>query len=382
MSNIGRRITKDLLAIPGIATVEQQVGRAEAGEDTFPPSESEFHVELGKVSGHQEERILARIREVLASYPGLETEALTFLGDRIGESLSGETAAIVISAFGPDLDELDAVAAKIAATIATVPGAVNIQIQTPPGAPSLAITLDPEALAPCGVNAVDAYDAIEAAFQGRSVAEISDGQRLTEVAVTMPSISMKDPEAAGAILVNGTGGVLAPLSSVASIALSTGRATISHDGGRRRQVVTANAEGSDIAGLTARIKQAIAGNVVAPLDVYIEFSGAAEGEAAARSELLGNVVFAAIGVIVLLVLAFGGGRPAILILSSAPSSRSSSAAAWFRWAGLSALLLCLASPPATPSCWFRTLIIWSATKAPNGTQRLCCGPQPRGSRQF
>jgi len=326
MRDIGARLTRDLLAIPGVATVEQQIGRAEAGEDTFPPNQSEFHVELEKVGGHEEERILEAIRKTLGAYPGMQTEALTFLGDRIGESLSGETAAIAISAFGPDLDALDRVAAAIAAAVAATPGAVDVQIKTPPGAPSLSIDLDAQALARRGVAASDAYDAIEAAYQGRTVAQVSDGQRLTDVAVTFP-IEWNDPEAAGRLLVRGAAGALVSLSDVAEISLTASRATITHDGGRRRQVVTANAAASDVAGLVTRIKAEIASNVVLPSGVYLEFSGVAEGQAAARRELLVNVSIAAIGIVVLLILAFGGGRPAILILSSAPSALAGGVAA-------------------------------------------------------
>lgn len=326
MLDIGRRITHDLLAIPGVATAEQQIGRAEAGEDTFPPNQSEFHVELEKVGGKEEERILGDIRRVLDSYPGIQSEALTFLGDRIGESLSGETAAIAISAYGPDLNELDRVAAAIAAAVSATPGAVDVQIKTPPGSPSLAIDLDPRALASRGVSAVDAYDAIEASFQGKIVAQVTDGQRISDVAVTTPR-AMDDPEAAGRILVRGASGALVPLADLAQIDLVSSRATITHDGGRRRQVVTANASGADVAGLVVRIKSAVAAKVALPPGVYLEYSGVAEGQAAARRELLVNVSVAAIGVVVLLILAFGGGRPAILILSSAPSALAGGVAA-------------------------------------------------------
>ncbi|MFN0025119.1 MAG: efflux RND transporter permease subunit [Parvularculaceae bacterium] len=319
MLDIGGRITRDLLAIPGVATVEQQIGRAEAGEDTFPPNQSEYHVELGNIDGKEEERVLGEIRRVLASYPGIQSEALTFLGDRIGESLSGETAAIAISAFGPDLDTLDRVAAAIAGVVAATPGAVDVQIKAPPGAPSLVIGLDARALARRGVSASEAYDAIETVYQGRIVAQVTDGQRIVDVAVTTPAAE-KEPEAAGAILVRGASGALVPLSAVASIDLTSARATITHDGGRRRQVVTANAATADVAGLTARIQKEIAGKVTLPPDVYLEYSGLAEGQAAAQRELLINVGVAGIGIVVLLILAFGGGRPAILILSSAPSA--------------------------------------------------------------
>ncbi|MGD8829675.1 MAG: efflux RND transporter permease subunit [Pseudomonadales bacterium] len=320
MREIGTRISRDLLNIPGISTVEQQIGRAEEGEDTFPPSESEFHVELQAVDGKEEERILSDIRGVLASYPGLETEALTFLGDRIGESLSGETAAIAISVFGADLDAIDVVAARIASVVRATEGTVDVRVQTPPSAPVLSIALDPAALALRGISAGDAFDAIEVANQGKVVAQVTDGQRVRDVAVVVRPPGASDPEAAGAIQVRGAGGALVALDTVADVSMAARRAEISHDAGRRRQVVTANAATADVAGLTRRVREAVAAQVDLPAGAYLEYAGAAEGEALARRELLMNAGVSAIGIVVLLVLAFGGGRPAALILSSVPSA--------------------------------------------------------------
>ncbi len=177
-------ITADLLAIPGIATVEQQIGRAEAAEDTFPPNVSEMHVELeagqrrGR-GGHSS----ARSAMSSTPTPALQTEALTFLGDRIGESLSGETAALVISAYGPDLDALDRVAANIAAVVRSVPGSSTCKCKRRPARRVWPSGSTRRALARRGVSLNDAYDAIEAAYQGRSIAQVTDGQRITDVAL-------------------------------------------------------------------------------------------------------------------------------------------------------------------------------------------------------
>jgi len=46
MRRIGRQISAELIKNPHIATVEQQIGRAEQGEDPWGPHRSEFHVEL------------------------------------------------------------------------------------------------------------------------------------------------------------------------------------------------------------------------------------------------------------------------------------------------------------------------------------------------
>ena len=46
MLDVGKRISAEILALPYVQSVEQQVGRAELGEDTWGPHRSEFHVEL------------------------------------------------------------------------------------------------------------------------------------------------------------------------------------------------------------------------------------------------------------------------------------------------------------------------------------------------
>src|SRR5438270_13564434 len=107
---LGARVARELLAIPGIVTVEQTMGRAESGEDTWEPNRSEFHVELKRMAGGAEEQTQAAIRDVITHYPNLQAEVLTSLADRLSESLSGETALVAINIFGPDLDELDRVA--------------------------------------------------------------------------------------------------------------------------------------------------------------------------------------------------------------------------------------------------------------------------------
>jgi CzcA family heavy metal efflux pump len=327
MRGVGERLTSDLQAIPGIATVEMQIGRTAASEDPFPPQRSEFHVQLEPVSGEQEDVILARIRDVLGAYPGIQSEALTFLGDRIGESLSGETAAVAISAYGPDLDALDRVASAIAAVLHDVPGTTDVQIKTTPGAPALSIDMDPARMSLRGVSATDVYAAVEAAYQGSTIAQIIDGPRVTDVAVVLPAPFSSDPEAAGEITVRSVDGRLVPLSGIATVALNATRSEVLHDGGRRRQVVTANSTGADVAGLARRIQAAVAAEVSLPPGVYLEYSGAAEGQKVAQQELLINVAVAAVGIIALLILAFGGGRPAVLILSSAPSALAGGVAA-------------------------------------------------------
>ena len=109
-----------------------------------------------------------------------------------------------------------------------------------------------------------------------------------------------------------------PLNQVAHVYLTEGRTLISHEGGRPRQVVTTNPPPSQAQQVTQAARRAIAQSVKLPPGVYLEYSGTAEGAAAAQRELAFNVLIAFGAVTALLLIAFGDGRSVTLILASAP----------------------------------------------------------------
>lgn len=319
MKQTGMRLSHQLLAIPQVLSVEEQMGRAEAGEDTWPPNKGELHLRLKDVNGQGEDQALAAIRDVLAKTPALQSEVTTFLGDRISESLSGETAAISVSVHGSDLDVLDRVAGQVAAALSATPGTVDVQERSAPGTPMLGITLDPARMGLHGVTAADAGDAIRATFAGLDAGQVALADRAIDVAIALPPALHRDPEALGKVLVRGVGGSAVPLDDIAEISLGQSRQSIEHEGGQRRQVVTANvAPGSDVTRVVAAAQVRIADAVKLPPGVFLSWAGAAEGTAAAQRELAAHVAIAAVAMIALLVLAFGGLRPALLILAGLP----------------------------------------------------------------
>ena len=111
------------------------------------------------------------MRAILEHYPGLQSEVVTFLGDRISESLSGETAQVAVKVFGDDLDALDATGDKIVAALGKVPGIVDLQFKRQSGTPTIAIQLMPDALAASGLKAQDVLDTIESAYAGKVVGQ-------------------------------------------------------------------------------------------------------------------------------------------------------------------------------------------------------------------
>jgi Cu/Ag efflux pump CusA len=319
MRRYGEGITRDLLAIDGVQSVEQQIGRASGGEDPFGTERSEFHVELKpRLSGRDQDRVQAEIHKALDAYPGLETEVMTFLGDRIGESLSGETASLAISVYGADLDTLDQTASRIAAVMEKVPGATDVKIQMPPSTPVVRVDLNLPSLTRYDLAPAEVLDTIQTAYQGAVAAQVYEESRALDIAVTTPPQVRRDPEAVGDLLIRSQTGRVVALRDIARVYLTEGRTSISHEGGRPRQVVTANPSPKDARRVTRAVQAAIARQVKLPPGIYLNYAGTAAGAEAAQRQLLFNVAVALAGVVAVLLVTFGSGRSVGLILASAP----------------------------------------------------------------
>src|SRR5262249_33751064 len=200
MQRLGAAISEELLALPAIASVSQQIGRAEQGEDTWGPHRSEFHVELKPVGAGMQEHTTDAIRSVLAGFPGIQSEVLTFLGDRISETITGEVAPVVVNVFGDDLDVLDATAREVAGALAALPRAADVVVKSLPGAPRTTLRLRPERLTPLGFRPVDVMEAVQTAYQGSVVAQTHHANQTADVVVILDPGSRRDPEAVGSLL--------------------------------------------------------------------------------------------------------------------------------------------------------------------------------------
>ncbi|MEO7298577.1 MAG: efflux RND transporter permease subunit [Verrucomicrobiota bacterium] len=316
--SVGKLVTKELLKNPHIRSVSQQVGRAEQGEDIWGTERSEFHVELQALSGEEAEQVQNEIREALAKFPGTTFKILSFLAERMEEVISGSTAQVVINIFGDDLDALDHEAEEVEKIIAKIPGAVDVQTDSQPGAPELVVKLRPERLVQLGFQSMEVLQSVETAYQGTVVAQTFQGSRFTDVAVILHERERKDPAQIGSLLLRNNAGLRVPLRELADIQLGTGRAMMVHEGTQRRQQVTCNVNGRDVQSFVTEAKRKIARGVVFSPGTYASFGGSAEAGKTARHELLIHSLIAAAGVILLLAIVFGNGRNLLLVLVNLP----------------------------------------------------------------
>jgi CzcA family heavy metal efflux pump len=317
-ARIGEGISKALVKIPGVKSVAEQIGRAENGQDPDTPNKSEFEVQIDPENGHTAADIDAAIRDVFDDYPNQLVEIFSVLAERIGETLSGESAPFSVSVFGADLDVDDKVAGEIAAAIEKLPGSGTVRLVVPPRQPELRVTLKPESLALHGLQAGDVLDTINAAFHGSRIAEIQHADRSVPVALRIAGAGA-DPFAVGTLMLRARDGALVPLGDVALLETITARSQIDHEDGLRRQIVVATPKTSDQAGYADAARKAIT-KVALPPGVYLRYGGAAEAQVQARNELLLHSAAAFVLIVLLLGIAFGDARHVVLVLLALPST--------------------------------------------------------------
>ncbi len=319
MLDLGRRISADVLALPYVATVEQQVGRAEMGEDTWGTHRSELHVEL-KADAQVDEAVAQRaLRDILGRYPGIQSEVVTFLGDRISESLTGDTAQVAVKVFGEDLDTLDRLGGDIVRTLGAEHGVVDLQFKREGGTPAIAIEPVPRALTAAGLKLADVLDGIETAYAGAPVGQGFTGNRIVDAVVILPQSERNRPELLDRLMIGGAYGPV-PLGRVARIAAAAGRYDVRHDGGQRLVTVTFNVNGRNLQDAVSEAQRRLASDVRLPAGYFVEFTGAAQAELDTRRELMIYSSLALAVVLLLLFMAFHWRRNGWLVLVNLPFS--------------------------------------------------------------
>ena len=329
---LGKKVSSVLRKIDGVQSVTQWVGRAPNGADTFGTHYSEFEIEIGTLSGNEQERILADIREELAGetedqdddgvaeigFVGVNFAINTFLTERIEETISGYAASTVINIYGADLDALDRDAQKIAAIVSDVRGAEDVLLQSPPGTPQAVIRIRPEKLAEWGLKTVDVLDALRASYEGVPIAQVYLGNHVVGLTVVLEEEARDDVGDIKNIPFFNPDGKLLHLKDIAFITQENGRSKILHAGAKRIQTITANVEGRDIASFNEDIRKKIKSDIQLHQGNYLEFTGEAEANAQSREDLLVHSILAGVAIFLMLYVAFGRLRNLLLTFVNLP----------------------------------------------------------------
>jgi CzcA family heavy metal efflux pump len=325
----GKWVAELLSDNPAVVGVAQQAGRAELGEDTWGVEYSELEVDLQK--GEEDPaRVQREIRQTLLDVPGFSFEVMPFLTERIKETLSGTTGAVVVKVYGDDLPAIDRTAEMVARVLNSIPGHDNVLIEPQTGAPESVVRVRPEDAARYGLRNAGILDAVHAAFQGATVGQVYDRNRVIDLVVRLDEGFRTDPDVVANLWLsvlpgesktpNTETGVTAGkvrLKQVADVYLSSGRFLVAHEGGVRRVAVTCNVKGNEVESFVSEAERRLAA-LNMPAGTYYRLGGEHEAKRTAQRELLLLSLGAAAGILLLLWTAFGSVRRLVLLLLNLP----------------------------------------------------------------
>jgi HAE1 family hydrophobic/amphiphilic exporter-1 len=265
---------------------------------------------------HQSE-VSAELRRELGQLAGVTASISTGFGD--GQK------QIQLQLQGPDTNELQALADRVAAVVREVPGAVDVGLSTKGQKPELDVEIDRALAGSLGVTVGQVGQALRPAFAGIDAGDWIDPSGETrDVTIRLAPearTNVRDLESLP-LTINRQGGGTAtiPLGQVAKVAPAVGPARIDHLDRDRVISVQANTEGRPLSEVIGEITTRLQAQVPMPAGYTLRQGGETEDQ----QEVFGRILFA-LGVAIMLmyfvlVVQFGSFLDPFAILLSLPLS--------------------------------------------------------------
>ena len=257
--------------VPEVTHVGRRSGRAELDEHAEGVHVSELDVGLKPASEltRSMDAISADIRSRLVNLPASIGIGQP-ISHRIDHMLSGVRSQIAIKIFGDDLDTLRGQADALRSKLAAVPGLADLEIEKQVLAPQITVRVDYAAAAQYGIPAPQILATLQSLVEGEKVTQIVEGSRRFALVVRLPE-SARSVEGLGNILLQTPSGAV-PLSKVATVEEGDGPNQISRDDGKRRIVLSANAQGRALSDIVQDIRKVVADSKL-PEGYFITLGG-------------------------------------------------------------------------------------------------------------
>jgi len=293
---------KALLTIPEVISTGRRTGRADEDDHAAGVNHTEFEIGL-KPSLRSRAEIFSDLRSKLSS--ALPADVFAGVSQpvthRLDHVLSGVKAQVAVKVVGPDLRILRQQAAEVRKALSSVPGVVDLQMESQTLFPQYKIFAMREDLAKYGILPGPLVESLEAMLQGVPVAKMIEQDRFLNIFLRLDENSRKDIDAIRSLPAHvlPTGQVI-PLNEVTDIFETSGPNTIERENLRRRLALSFNTAGRDLVSVVEDAKKAVANNVKLASGYHLEFSGQYESQKQASRELLVLGLLSCLGIFVVL----------------------------------------------------------------------------------
>jgi HME family heavy-metal exporter len=299
--------------VPEVTKVGRRTGRAELDEHAEGVHSAEIDVDL-KRSDRDREAIMADIRSRLAVIPGSIAIGQP-ISHRLDHLLSGVRAQIALKIYGDDIDTLRGLAEGLRGRLATVPGLVDLSVERQVLIPQIKVRVDYRKAAQYGLTPGQILTALQTLSEGARATQVVDGPRRFDLMVRLPDQSRSPQDLSRTMLDSPAGRI--PLSAVATVEEGDGPNQIGRENGRRRIVVYANTDGSDMSRVIADVRKAIAATPL-PGSYFVSIEGQFQAQEQATRLIVGLSLISLAMIFLVLYSRYKSGILALVIMGNIP----------------------------------------------------------------
>ncbi len=314
-----RFVEERLATMPEVRSYFTNIGHGnpKVYYNEFPPENEtnygELFVRLNSYDTRETPRVLDRLRASLREYANARIYVKEF------QNGPPVTAPVAIRIIGADLDELQALAARVEKLVKETPGTRDVVNPVRVSRTNIKLNVDSQKAALLGVPTIEFDRAVRLSVSGLPAGRFKDtsGEQY-DIVVRTPMSGRPDLDALDRVRVATLGGGALPVSQLASIEFASAPTEIHRYNRERAVIINAQVQNGFN---TDRVTQA----VLAQLD-RMEwprgYSYVPGGELESRNESFGGLgvasIVALLGIIAILVLEFGSFKSTLIVLTVVP----------------------------------------------------------------
>lgn len=239
---------------------------------------------------------------------------------RFNELMTGARQQVVAKIFGDDLDTLKVYGDKLAAVVRQIKGPTDLFVEPISGMPQIVIDYDRSKLAQFGLNVSDVNTLVNAAFAGKNVGEVFEGERKFDLVVRLEGAEQKRLADVQNLLIPTNNGSEIPLSAVASVQVKEDVNQIQRENARRRIFVGFNVKDRDVESTVADLQKKVDQEIKLPAGYSITYGGDFQNLKEAKQRLGVAVPISLLLILVMLYFSFRSVEYGLIIFTAIPLS--------------------------------------------------------------
>jgi Cu/Ag efflux pump CusA len=315
MSRITPLACRELRSIPGVRNVSAHMGRAVMSDKRTNINSGELWVSIDPSADY--DATVAEVKQVVADYPGLSPEVLTYLQIKLRDELLDTGESFVVRVYGEDMNIIHKKAQEVRQVLAKIDGIVDSKVNHPKEMPTLEIEVDLERAKRYSLKPGDVRRASASLVSGIEVGNLFEEQKVFDVMVYGTPETRHSLTSIQELLIDTPTGGHVRLKEVADVRIVPSFTVINRDAVARHIDVTANVQGRGLTAVAADIERGIQ-QVDFPLEYRAELLGDYAERLKAQNRVLSFAIAAAIGIFLLLQALFRSWRLATVVFLTLP----------------------------------------------------------------